>query len=87
MSTNSREENWRKPWWKKLLYNLSHPETTRLTDQKNLTVEIVEKRADMIVGKVVSGTSFNKDDPRYARDKLSGNGRKIWGVVFRFRFF
>ena len=86
ISTVKSEENWQTPWWRRILHNFTHPETARLTDKKNLVVELVEKRAEMVVGKVVSGASLNKDDPRYQRDKVMGRGRKIWGVLFRLRF-
>jgi len=81
MSVNPNEEDRKKPWYQRIRLDRAH-----MTTKKKMTIELIEKRADLIVGKIVSGSFLNKEDPRFMRDKVDGRGRKIWGVMFRFKF-
>jgi len=86
MSTRKNEENWQKPFWLRLLYNVVHPDHSHLAGTKNLVIEVVEDRSEIVVGKVVSGSNLDSADARHQRDKLSGKGRRIWGMLFRLKF-
>ena len=72
------------PTWYERVWNGVDVDRTRITDNKNLIVHVGD-RVDVVVGKVVTGTSFSKDDPRVQRDKLNGRGRRIWGVLVKIK--
>ena len=57
-----------------------------LTKSKSITVHI-GKRVDVVAGKIVGGGKPSIEDERYQRDRVTGKTRKIWGVLFRWKFF